>query len=401
MKKLITLTLILSLLITSAGCFAKSSDENINKQNEATEVASEVLTEFSTANPTEKATEQATENSKQDKQNENKTEEATQSSTGFSVEESKNNFNQTNSSENNQGQSSTSSTVNSNSINYNEIYNEYIKTNLVPIHGFLGILAAEGPLLHQTPEYATPGCWCREDGIISIKIADLNNDEIPELIVPYAKKTYVDFPSKPELNGDDYSSLCLKAYTYNGGTVQELFDVRLTEVIDYKFQDFKMFISENEGKKYLCLYQNVANVEVGYDTKLLFIYLDDTNQPKYDVIFAPHPFKDSKYLLYKGSSYNLSSYNYKSSISDYCIIEKDCNPETYHQDETEYWGLYNNELSKYGLSLGLKGENIYKHIKQIVLGENVDIIFFIQSSFDTIEKATITDHTCSNDNYAS
>ncbi len=399
MKKIITFTLILSLLIGSSGCFGKSSDEDINKPENATEATTEFATEKATEATTSQATEEATAEATE-KPTQNKKEDATTAPSGFSVEESKNNSNQENSNTSNQEQSSQSSTENSNNINYNEIYNEYIKTNLVPTHGFLGILATEGLPLHETPEYANPGCWCREDGIISIKIADLNNDSIPELIVPYAKKTQVDFQSKPELNGDDYSSLWLKIYTYNGGAVQELLDVRLTEVIDYKFQDFKMFISENEGKKYLCFYQNITNVEVGFDTKILFMYLDNANQPKYDVIFAPHPFKDSKYILHKGSSYDLKAYNYNSTASDYCIIEKNCNPDTYHQDENEYWGLYSNELSQYGLSLGLKGETVYKHIKQLILGENIDNIFYIQSSFDTIEKATITDYTCATDIYA-
>lgn len=327
MKKIITFALVLALFTLGSGCVSKPTHKD--KEEDITEVSTEVSTEDVTED--------------------------------------------------------------SDKINYDKIYNEYVKTNLATTYGVFDKTIIETDLLHQTSEYANPGCWCRAYGILSVKISDLNNDEIPELIVPYLKKTQVDFESNLEFNSDYYASLNLKICTYNGETVQELSDVRLTEVVDYQWQDFKMFISEHEDKDYLCFYQNVVHADFGPEVKMLYIYFDDTNNLKYDVLYAP--IKNVKYSLYKGTAYEFNKYDYNDSGSDYYMINKDFNYETYKEDEEEYWRLFNNDLSHYGLSLGENGTTVFRNSKEVVLGENTDIIFSINSKFDRVEQAIIKDYT--------
>ena len=305
-------------------------------------------------------------------------------------------------------------------LSYEDKYNQYIKDTIIPEIGLYTDYDIKKEYFSNDGTYLNPGAWCTETGMISAKITDLNGDDIPELIVPYLKS---DFVSKLKYKKDKNCSVpYLRIYTTKNNNIEKLTDVRMSETVDYSWQDMQLFINEYNGTKYLCFNDCAMHADFGNEDTLLFITYDG-KEVSADMIFSP--VNSIGYTLGKSENCLLNDYdcnklysdqpNYVSLVKRQISMEdpsvNDGYKEEYdncfnpkhqqrlrlrHQYKEEYDNCFKEQIEKYGLSFTGFGVGVFKGERYIDTSKT-DNIFFVHADVTSGKNpqqiATVTDFT--------
>lgn len=274
-------------------------------------------------------------------------------------------------------------------------YDEYIANTLIPQYGVFNVTELSLTPLHSVP-FLNEGSWCTSTGIMSARQEDLDGDGTAELIVPYLKKQYYTFNnSNSEYNGE-YSALYLMVCTLKDNTVTKIADVRMDAVIDCQDEWVNMLISEKNGKKYLCFEESRCYGEFGCERKFFFINYDGDSLNT-DIVYSPY---GEGFFIRKISNMDLLDFDYdmkyinegNSLFDEYPSAGTE---EEFDRVENNYDKCYSDELAKYGLAFGEKGEVLFKYTKSLDTS-NTDNIFTIYAHLniaDNKEKVSIKEFT--------
>ncbi|MCI6007047.1 MAG: DUF5050 domain-containing protein [Ruminococcus sp.] len=283
-------------------------------------------------------------------------------------------------------------------LSYEDKYNQYIKDTVIPEIGLYTDYDIKKDYFSNDGTYLNPGAWCTETGMISAKITDLNGDDIPELIVPYLKSEYI---SSLKYKKDKNCSVpYLSIYTTKNDKIEKLTDVRMSETVDYSWQDMQLFINEYNGIKYLCFNDCAMHADFGNEDTLLFITYDG-KEVSADMIFSP--VNSIGYTLGKSENCLLNDYdcnklysdqpNYVSLVKRQISME---NPSVNDGYKEEYDNCFKEQIEKYGLSFTGFGEGLFRGERYIDTSKT-DNIFFVHSDVTSGKNpqqiATVTDFT--------
>ena len=283
-------------------------------------------------------------------------------------------------------------------LSYEDKYNQYIKDTIIPEIGLYTDYDIKKEYFSNDGTYLNPGAWCTKTGMISAKITDLNGDDIPELIVPYLKSDYI---SKLKYKKDKNCSVpYLRIYTTKNNNIEKLTDVRMSETVDYSWQDMQLFINEYNGTKYLCFNDCAMHADFGNEDTLLFITYDG-KEVSADMVFSP--VNSIGYTLGKSENCLLNDYDCNKLYSDQpnyvSLVKRQISmedPSVNDGYKEEYDNCFKEQIEKYGLSFTGFGVGVFKGERYIDTSKT-DNIFFVHADVTSGKNpqqiATVTDFT--------